>query len=87
MKVDSPGDDEVEYVIGSVEYPNGEGLYEAYPHKTHQEYRKHLEHLMDMYLDEYLFVVRDNASQHVTPKLDDFLIVNRNRICLVPLPT
>lgn len=87
VKVDSPGKDEVEYIIGSVEYPTGEGLYEIYPRKRHQEFRVHLEHLMDMYPNEFLFVVRDNASQHVTPKLDQFLIANRHRLCLVPLPT
>jgi len=38
-------------------------------------------------VDDFLFVVRDNASQHVTPKLDDFLESNRDRLCLVPLPT
>jgi transposase len=26
-------------------------------------------------------------SQHVTPKLDEFLIANRDRLLLVPLPT
>ena len=87
LKVDSPGKDEVKYVIGSVEYPSGEGLYEVYPHKRHQEYRMHLEHLMEMYPRDYLFVVRDNASQHVTPHLDEFLIANREHLCLVSLPT
>jgi len=40
-----------------------------------------------MYKDDFLFLVRDNASQHVTPKLDDFLKDNQDRLCLVPLPT
>lgn len=86
-KVDSPGKNKTEYILGSVEYPTGNGLYEIYPHKTNAEVKAHWQHLLDMYKDDFLFVVRDNASQHVTPRLDEFLIANRDRLCLVPLPT
>ena len=85
-KVDTPGKNQTKYILGSLEYPSGNGLYEIYPHKTHKEVQAHLEHLLDMF-PEFLFVVRDNASQHVTPKLDKFLIDNKDRLCLVPLPT
>jgi hypothetical protein len=87
VKIDSPGQNETKYILGSLEYPSGEGLYEIYPRKRHQEFRVHLGHLMEMYPDDFLFVVRDNASSHVTPKLDEFLIGNKDRLCLVPLPT
>lgn len=86
-KIDSPGKNETKYILGSLEYPTGEGLYEIYPHKRHQEFQAHLEHLLEWRSDDFLFVVRDNASQHVTPKLDQFLIDNKDRMCLVPLPT
>ena len=86
-KVDSPGKNKTWYILGSLEYPTGEGLYEIYDRKTNVQVRSHWQHLLDMYPDDFLFVVRDNASQHVTPMLDDFLIENRNRLCLVPLPT
>lgn len=86
-KVNTPGQNKTRYILGSMEYPTGEGLYEIYDHKTNLQVQSHWQHLMDMYPDEFLFVVRDNASQHVTPMLDDFLIDNRNRMCLVPLPT
>ncbi len=86
-KVDTPGKNQTKYILGSLEYPTGNGLYEIYPHKTHKEVQAHLEHLLDMFRYEFLFVVRDNASQHVTPKLDKFLINNQDRLCLVPLPT
>jgi hypothetical protein len=86
-KIDSPGENETKYILGSLEYPSGEGLYEIYPRKRNQEFRAHLEHLMEMCPDDFLFVVRDNASSHVTPKLDEFLIGNKDRLCLVPLPT
>ena len=86
-KIDSPGRNETEYILGSLEYPTGEGLYEIYPHKTNEEVQAHWQYLLDMYPDDFLFVVRDNASQHVTPMLDDFLMDNEDRLCLVPLPT
>jgi len=87
VKIDSPGQNETKYILGSLEYPSGEGLYEIYSRKRHQEFRAHLEHLMEMCPDDFLFVVRDNASSHVTPNLDEFLIDNKDRLCLVPLPT
>ena len=86
-KIDSPGKNKTKYILGSLEYPTGEGLYEIYTHKTNEEVQAHWQHLMDMYPDDVLFVVRDNASSHVTPMLDDFLMDNEDRLCLVPLPT
>jgi hypothetical protein len=35
-KVDTPGRNM--YILGSLEYPSGEGLYEIYPHKRHEEF-------------------------------------------------
>ena len=86
-KIDSPGDNETRYILGSLCYPTGEGLYEIYPSKTNEVIRAHWQYLLDMCPDDFLFVVRDNASQHVTPMLDDFLLDNQDRLCLVPLPT
>jgi transposase len=62
-------------------------LFEIYEHKRHEEVQKHWEHLLDMYQDDFLFVVRDNASSHTTPDLDMFLLDNQDRLCLVPMPT
>jgi len=90
-KVDTPGRNQRMYILGSLEYPGGGGLYEIlyeiYPHKRHEEFQAHLEHLMDMYPKDYLFLVRDNATSHVTPKLDSFLNSVKDRLYLVPLPT
>ena len=82
-KIDSPGRNTTKYILGSLEYPTGEGLYEIYPHKTNKEVQAHWQYLLDMYPDDFLFVVRDNASSHVTPMLDDFLMDNEDRLCLV----
>jgi hypothetical protein len=82
-KIDSPGKNKTKYILGSLEYPSGEGLYEIYPHKRHQEVQAHWEHLLDMYPYDFLFVVRDNFSSHTTPDLDEFLLSKRERLCLV----
>lgn len=86
-KVNTPGKNQRKYLIGSLEYPSGDGLYEIYGNKTHLQMKTHWQNLMDMYPDEMLFVVRDNASSHTTAKLDDFLIHNGDRLRLVPMPT
>ena len=86
-KVNTPGKNQRKYLIGSLEYPSGEGLYEIYANKTHLQMKTHWQNLMDMYPDELLFIVRDNASSHTTAKLDDFLIDNKDRLRLVPMPT
>ena len=86
-KVNTPGKNQRKYLIGSLEYPSGAGLYEIYANKTHLQMKTHWQNLMDMYPDELLFVVRDNASSHTTAKLDDFLIRHKDRLRLVPMPT
>ncbi len=87
VKVDSPGNDTVRYLLGSVEVPSGAGLYEIYPHKRHEEVQQHLEHLLQMYPKDFCFVVWDNASSHTTPMLWPFLWEHQDRLCMVPLPT
>jgi hypothetical protein len=86
-KVNTPGNNKTWYILGSLGYPDGDGLYEIYEHQTNAEVRQHWQHLLDMCPDDFVFLVRDNASQHVTPILDDFLLEHRDRFCLVPLPT
>jgi len=87
VKIDSPGKNQIRYLLGSVEYPSGEGLYEIYQHKRNEEVKAHLSHLLEMYPDYYCFVVWDNASQHTTPMLHPFLEEQQDRLCMVSLPT
>ena len=86
-KVNTPGKNQRKYLIGSLEYPSGDGLYEIYANKTHLQMKTHWQNLIDMYPDELLFIVRDNASSHTTAKLDDFLTDHKDRLRLVPMPT
>jgi hypothetical protein len=87
VKIDSPGKNRVRYLLGSVEYPTGEGLYEIYKKKRNEEVSKHLTHLIEMCDGDFCFVVWDNASQHTTPMLWPFLLENSHRLMTVPLPT
>ena len=86
-KVDTPGKNQRKYLIGSLEYPSGDGLYEIYATKTHLQMKTDWQNLMDMYPDELLFIVGANASSHTTAKLDDLLTDHKDRLRLVPMPT
>ncbi len=87
VKVNSPGKDQVRYLLGSVEYPTGCGLYELYPRKRNEEVEQHLSHLIEMCDGDFCFVVWDNASSHTTPMLWAFLLENQHRLMTVSLPT
>lgn len=56
-KVNTPGRNETKYILGSLEYPSCNGLYEIYAHKRNQEFRRHLELMMEMYPDDFLYIV------------------------------
>lgn len=88
LSVESPGKDNPWYaLLGSLIYPDGEGLYTIHERKRHQEVRAHLELLLDSEPETFWFVVMDNASAHTTPKLDEFWGQNIDRLCPVFLPT
>lgn len=87
VKVNSPGQDKVRYLLGSVEYPMGQGLYELYPRKRNEEVQQHLEHLLAMFPNDLCFVVWDNASSHTTPMLWPCLLEHQDRLATVGLPT
>ena len=75
------------FLLGSVQYPSGEGLYQIFSRKRNEEVQRHLEELLSMHKDEFLFVVMDNASSHTTPMLQPFLEALSDRLLLVFLPT
>jgi hypothetical protein len=51
-KVNTPGKNQRKYLIGSLEYPSGAGLYEIYANKTHLQMKTHWQNLIDIYPDE-----------------------------------
>ena len=85
--VRSPGIDEVTYLFGSINPFTGEGLYEIYDHKTSAQYCFHLDHLMKMFPDSYIFLIGDNAPSHQSKITTGFLKERQDRIEFVPLPT
>ena len=47
-KVNTPGKNQRKYLIESLEYPSGDGLYEIYANKTHVQMKTHWHPLMEM---------------------------------------
>jgi len=86
-KIDSPRQNQVRYLLGSVEYRTGEGLYQIYPKKRNEEVSQYLAHLLEMGDGHFCLVVWDNAFQHSTPMLFPFLCDNSQRLMMVNLPT
>lgn len=86
--VNSPGLANPWYaLLGSLEYPSGEGLYTIHERKRHQEVQVHLERLLARDPDAFWLVVLDNASAHTTPKLDPFWEAHHDQICPIFQPT
>lgn len=74
-------------LLGSLEYPTGEGLYTVHARKRHQEVQAHWERLLERDPDAFWFVVLDNASAHTTPQLEPFWEAHKDRICPIFQPT
>lgn len=88
VRVDSPGLANPWYaLLGSLEYPSGEGLYTIHERKRHQELRAHLEVLLAAEPETFRIMVLDNAAAHTTPKLEPFLTQHQDRLALVFQPT
>ena len=87
-RVDSPGVANPWYaLLGSLEYPNGEGLYTIHERKRHQEVQAHLEGILARDANTLWFVVLDNASAHTTPQLTPFWEAHNGRMCPIFQPT
>jgi hypothetical protein len=87
VSVPSPGKDEVAYLFGATNPFTGEGLYEIYDHKTSGEFCIHLEHVMELFSPDFIFLVGDNAPAHHSAFTTDFLKEHHDHIEFVPLPT
>jgi len=87
VKVEGPGLDEVCYLFGSTDPFTGEGLYEIYDQKASCQFCFHLEHLLEMFPEHFIFVVGDNAPAHRSAATIDFLKAHQDQIEFVPLPT
>ena len=86
-KILGPGLDEVCYLFGATDPFSGAGLYEIYDQKASPQFCFHLEHLMDLFPDLFIFVVSDNAPAHHSAATLDFLKQHQDRLEFVSLPT
>ena len=85
--VESPGKDEVMYLLGSLAYPSGEGIYQIYSRKRTMEVEKHLLSLVEQFDEYFIFLIWDNAKTHTTEMLWPFFEEYSDSICPVFLPT
>jgi transposase len=86
-QIDSPGQDQVKYLMGGIVYPTGEGLYQIYHRKRTMEVESYLASLVQTFSDKFLFLIWDNAKTHTTEMLQPFFQHYKESICPVFLPT
>jgi transposase len=87
-RVNSPGTDNPwDALLGSLEYPTGEGFDTIHERKRHQEFRAHVKALLTAEPADLHIRILDNASAHTPPKLDDFLEAPQDLLALVFQPT
>ena len=79
-KVNTPGKNQRKYLIGSLEYPSGDGLYEIYANKTHLQMKTHWQHLMEMYPDEMLFYENTAFEQEISADLSHKIIKSAEQL-------
>ena len=70
--IDSPGQDEVMYLLGSLVYPAGEGVYQIFCRKRTMEVEKHLLEIVTQFSEHFIFLIWDNAKTHTTEMLSPF---------------
>ena len=83
----APGIDQVAYLFGSADPFTGEGLFEIHDRKRSEEFCLHLEHLTEMFADDFLFVGADNAPAHGSRDTKLFLKDKQDTLEIVYFPT
>ncbi len=87
LEVQTPGADELRYLLGGVVYPTGEGLYHVTERKRTMEVENWLASLCEMFSTPFIFLVWDNATTHTTEMLHPFFEAHQDQILPVFLPT
>jgi len=83
----APGRDEVAYLFGSADPFTGKGLFEIQERKRSEEFCLHLEHLTEMFADDFLFVGADNAPAHISRDTKLYLKDKQDCLEIVYFPT
>lgn len=83
----APGKDEVAYLFGSADPFSGAGLFEIFDRKRSEEFCLHLEHLGEMFPEEFLFLGCDNAPAHQSRATHLFLKDKQDGLEVVYFPS
>jgi transposase len=86
-RVPSPGQSTARWLFGTIDVASGEGLYQVFDHATSAEFLRHLDDLLQLFPDERLLLVADQASYHDSDAVRDFRAHVGGRLEFVPLPT
>jgi transposase len=73
--------------LGSIDVASGEGLYQVFEHATTAEFLRHLDDLLQLFPNERLLLVIDQASWHSSDAVRDFQAHVHDRLAFIPLPT
>jgi len=73
--------------MGGIVYPTAEGLYKIRSRKRTIEVESYLAELVEMFDEDFIFLIWDNAKTHTTDMLSPFFEECKDRICPVFLPT
>ena len=87
VKIETPGEDEVERLLGIVNYRSGEVIYHFSPEKQRKDVLALLKEGLERHLEKFWYIVLDNAPSHTSYGIEDFWEENQKRIALVYLPT
>ena len=86
-RVPSPGRSTARWLFGTIDVASGEGLYQVFEHATTAEFLRHLDDLLQLFPNERLLLVTDQASYHDSDAVRDFRAHVGDRLEFVPLPT
>jgi transposase len=85
--VPSPGRSTARWLFGTIDVASGEGLYQIFEHATTAEFLRHLDDLLQLFPDEHLLLVTDQASWHSSDAVRDFQAQVHDRLEFIPLPS
>jgi hypothetical protein len=85
--VPSPGRSTARWLFGTIDVATGEGLYQVFEHATTAEFLRHLDDVLQLFPNERLLLVTDQASYHDSDAVRDFQAHVHDRLEFVPLPT
>lgn len=87
VMIPTPGQTKKHYGIGAVNYHTGETKVLIRRHKRRKEIAELLEALLELHLEETIYVAWDNANTHQDDEVEAVLRKSAGRLVLLYLPT